>query len=156
MIKVDVLNIENNVYDGNDLIALMTFGKPRYNTKAEWELLQFCTKLGYHIPGAVSRLLKHFERAYSPKSIISYADCRWSTGKLYNALGFRLDHISPPNYWYFKSDTHILESCIKYQKHKLKGVLKDFDETKTEVENMKMNGFHRIFDCGNLVFMKEY
>ena len=42
------------------------------------------------------------------------------------------------------------------QKFKLKNILDVFDESKTEVENMKANGYHRIFDCGNLVFVKNY
>jgi hypothetical protein len=50
----------------------------------------------------------------------------------------------------------ILESRIKYQKHKLKDVLSIFDGEKTEYENMKNNGFRRIYDCGNMVFEKNY
>ena len=141
----------------NELISLMTFGKSRFNKKYEWELLRFCNKLGYHIPGGASRLLKHFERNQKPKSLISYADRRWSQGKLYEALGFQLDHISEPDYWYFNSyEQPILESRVKYQKHKLKNILISFDELKTEEQNMKSNGFHRVFDCGNLVFTKTY
>ena len=34
--------------------------------------------------------------------------------------------------------------------------MKIYDENKTEVENMKANGYSRIFDCGNMVFVKEY
>lgn len=34
--------------------------------------------------------------------------------------------------------------------------MKIYDESKTEVENMKANGYSRIFDCGNMVFVKEY
>ena len=105
----------------------MTFGKSRFNKKYEWELLRFCNKLGYHIPGAAGKLLKYFERNYHPKSIISYADRRWSQGKLYKALNFQLDHSSAPNYWYFKSYTQEnLESRVKYQKHKLKNILENF------------------------------
>ena len=144
------------LYYQNDLIALMTFGKPRFDKKHDWELLRFCNKLGYHIPGAASKLLKHFERSWHPKSIISYADRRWSRGKLYEALGFKLDHASGPNYWYFNKQSLELYSRVKFQKHKLKNLLVNFDEKKTEVENMNANGFRRIFDCGNLVFVKKY
>ena len=145
------------LYFNGELVSLMTFGKCRFDNKHEWEMLRFCNKLGYHIPGAASKLLKYFEQLYSPKSLVSYADRRWSQGKLYNALGFKLNHVSGPNYWYFKSYTQIkLESRIKYQKFKLKNILDVFDENKTEVENMKANGYHRIFDCGNLVFEKTY
>lgn len=140
-------------YD-NVLVSLMTFGKTRFSKKYEWEMLRFCNKLGYHVPGAASKLLKYFEKTYQPKSLVSYADRRWSQGKLYKALGFQLDHVSKPDYWYFKNG--ILESRIKYQKHKLKNLLEKFDENLSEVQNMIANGYSRIFDCGNLVFVKEY
>jgi len=91
----------------------MTFGKSRFDKAYEWELLRFCNKIGYHIPGGASKLLKYFERTYRPQSLISYADRRWSQGKLYDALGFECLHESPPNYWYWKSSSD-LESRMKF------------------------------------------
>lgn len=141
-----------------ELVSLMTFGKCRFDRKHEWELLRFCNKLNYHIPGAAGKLLKYFEKTYSPKSLISYADRRWSQGNLYYKLGFSLSHVSKPDYWYWshKTDTKILESRIKYQKHKLPKLLQQFDPAKSEKENMFANGYYRIFDCGNYVFEKTY
>ena len=148
-------SINLGLYFENELISLMTFGKSRFNKKYEWELLRFCNKLNYHIPGAAGKLLKYFERNYHPKSIISYADRRWSQGKLYKALNFQLDHSSAPNYWYFKSYTQEnLESRVKYQKHKLKNILENFQPNLSETQNMKNNGYHMIYDCGNHVFTK--
>lgn len=143
-------------YEGG-LVALMTFGKCRFDKKHEWEMLRFCCKLGWHIPGAAGRLLKRFERTYRPKSLVTYADRRWSQGKLYQALGFKYDHASQPNYWYFRNnDTRFVYSRVSFQKHRLKDALKSFDPSKTEIENMKANGYSRIFDCGNMVFEKTY
>ena len=148
--------INLGLYYNDELVSLMTFGKSRFSKKYEWELLRFCNKLGYHIPGAASKLLKHFERNYNPKSLISYADRRWSRGKLYEALGFTLDHISEPNYWYLTPKTLNRFSRQRFQKNKLKEILPKFDETMTEVENMLANDYDRIFDCGNLVYVKTY
>jgi hypothetical protein len=147
--------INLGLYFKNELISLMTFGKCRFDKKHEWELLRFCSKLGYHVPGGASKLLKYFEKNYNPKSLVSYADRKWSCGKVYEKLGFKFIHNSNPNYWYYKKII-LLESRVKYQKHKLKNLLENFDENKTEVENMKANGYNRIFDCGNMVFEKIY
>ena len=141
------------LFFNDELISLMTFGKCRFDKKHEWELLRFCNKLGYHIPGAASKLLSYFEENYKPTSLVSYADRRWSQGKVYEKLGFTFSHASLPNYWYWKNP-ELLESRIKYQKHKLKDLLENFDKNKTEVENMKANNYNRIFDCGNLVYEK--
>ena len=150
--------ISLGLYFENQLVSLMTFSKCRFDKKHEWEMLRFCSKLGYHIPGAAGKLLKYFERNYKPKSLVTYADRRWSQGKLYNTLGFNLLHKSPPNYFYFstKQNKYQLYSRVKFQKHKLKNILLNFDSSKSEVQNMKDNGYLRIFDCGNLVFEKTY
>ena len=39
---------------------------------------------------------------------------------------------------------------MKYQKHKLKNLLQNFDPKLSEYENMIQNKFTRIWDCGNL------
>ena len=140
------------------LVSLMTFGKPRFSKDYQWELLRFCNKLGYHVPGGASRLLKHFERQYQPTSLISFADRRWSTGNVYEKLGFVLHHTTKPNYWYwnYAKSAPYIENRMAYQKHKLKDVLTKFDESKTEIQNMFDNGYFRIFDCGNLAYVKSY
>ena len=118
-------------------------------------MLRFCNKIGYHIPGAASKLLKYFEKKYLPSTLVSYADRRWSNGNIYYKLGFKLDHYSIPNYWYSNKNL-ILESRIKYQKHKLKNILDNFNDKLSEKQNMINNGYFLIYDCGNMVFTKEY
>lgn len=142
------------LYAKGQLVSLMTFGKCRFDKKHEWEMLRFCSKLGCHIPGAAGKLLKHFEQTCHPKSLVTYADRRWSQGKLYRALGFKFDHVSVPNYWYVKGMAVLSrQNC---QKHKLKAKLNVFDEDKSELQNMLDNGYFRIYDCGNYVFVKTY
>jgi len=143
-----------------ELISLMTFGISRYNKNYEYELIRFCTKIGYQVIGGASKLLKHFERQYKPKSLISYANRRWSNGNLYKKIGFKYVNETSPNFFYFDNSRE-LKSREMYQKHKQremynKGILKTFDENKTGQENMYLNGFRRIYDSGNLVFVKKY
>ena len=145
------------LYHDGELVSLMTFSKPRFSKRYEWELVRFCNRCGYHVPGGASKLLKQFEQAYHPRSIVSYADRRWSMkseSTLYNRLGFSLASESTPNYWYVKDGE--LFNRIQFQKHKLKGLLDKFDESKSEWQNMQDNGYDRIFDCGNLVFVKAF
>lgn len=145
--------IRFGLYYQNELVSLMTFGKPRFNKNYSWELLRLCSKKYCIVVGGASKLLSYFESRYSG-SIISYADRRWSNGKVYYKLGFKFIENSKPNYWYFKS-SYLLESRIKYQKHKLKDLLTVFDNNLTEKENMMNNGYLYIYDCGNMTFIKE-
>lgn len=144
------------LYEGK-LVSLMTFGKSRYNKNYQYELLRFCNKKGYTVVGGASKLLKYFERKYKPKSLVSYANRRWSNGNLYRKLDFTYSHTTKPSYHYFHSkDTTKVYSRIQFQKHKLKDLLEDFDPTLSEKENMFNNGYRCIYDCGQMVFVKNF
>ena len=141
----------------NNLVAVMTFGHSRYSTHS-YELFRFATHINCRITGGASKLFKYFINEYSPNSIISYSDRRlFNSGKLYEVLGFKLDHISPPNYWYFKKYGY--EKITKlfhrsyFQKSKLSELLPIFDINKTEWENMEQNNYLRIYDCGSKVYI---
>lgn len=148
-------SINYGLYYNDELVSLMTFGSYRKVTGLEskdneYELLRFCNKVGYHIPGAASRLLKHFIKDYNPDKLISYADRRWSQGKLYEALGFRFIKSTVPNYWYIIGNKR--EHRFNWRKDQLSNKLKIYKDDLSEVENMKLNGYHQIFDCGSLLY----
>ena len=43
-------------------------------------------------------------------------------------------------------------SRLQFQKHMLESKLEIFDSNLTEWENMQLNGYDRIWDCGNYVY----
>lgn len=131
------------------LCAVMTFSKSRFNKKYDWELLRYCTLSNFNVIGGAGKLLSYFRKNYSG-SIITYADKRWSDGNLYKQLGFKELKDSPPAYWYVYGNRRF--NRIEFQKHKLKNKLKKFDPMLTEIENMKVNGYNLLWDCGNKVF----
>ncbi|HPM74267.1 MAG TPA: hypothetical protein PLA71_00930 [Saccharofermentans sp.] len=143
-------------YYKNRLVAVMTFSKSRFSKKYEWELIRFCTISNFKIVGVASKMLTYFERVYHPTSIVSFADRRWSsTEAFYEKLGFKLSHVSLPNYWFVNRKDYTRRiSRMQYQKHII-AKLEGFDPKLTEWENMQIFGFDRIWDCGNLVYSKN-
>ena len=138
------------LYHGGELVAVMTFGKPRFDNDHDYELIRFASHNGYCIAGGASRLLRHFRDSHDG-SIVTYADRRYSDGTFYEKLGFALKGVSQPNYWYVKNYDKL--SRYACQKHKLPELLGDgFDASLSERENMIANGYHVVHDCGNLVF----
>ena len=41
------------------------------------------------------------------------------------------------------------------QKFELKNILEVFDDSKSETQNLEDNGFLKIYDCGNLVYVMD-
>jgi hypothetical protein len=147
-------------YDGV-LVAAMTFSKPRilmnkYSKQGEIELARFTTHADYRVVGVASKLLKHAKNTMEGfDCIYSFADRRWSDGNVYTQLGFSLDRINPPEYYY------IVDNTRKHRWGFRRDALKErkgfnFDSSKTEYENMLANGFDRVWDCGTLRYVLKY
>jgi hypothetical protein len=136
-------------YD-NQLVSVMTFSKPRFNKKYEWELVRFCNLLNHTVVGGASKMLKYFVDKYAPKNLISYADARYSKGDMYKSLGFTFIKYTPPAYIYIKGDKIV--SRFTAQKHRLSKLIKSFDINKTELHNMLDAGYRRMWDAGTMLF----
>lgn len=145
-----VSSIRYGLYYNNELVQLITFGKSRYDKKYDYELLRLCTLKGYCVVGGASKLFKHFISNHKG-TIISYANRRFSKGDVYEQLGFEFKGETKPNYYYVKGDQTY--SRLKFQKHKLAKMLENYDPNLTEYENMLNNGYDKIYDCGNLIYL---
>lgn len=147
----DNSSIRYGLFFEDELVSVMTFGKPRFNDNYNYELIRFASKLGFQVIGGFGKLLKYFIKNFPNNSIVSYADRRYSQGKVYLKNNFKFVEVSKPNYFYVKGNEKF--SRYQCQKHKLRKLLGErFDENLSETENMLFNGFCKIFDCGNIVY----
>jgi len=154
---IDKSSISLGLFLNNELLSIMTFGRPRFTkkTNVNYELIRYCCKKNITVIGGASKILSYFERKYKPTGVVSYADLRRSQGNLYLNLGFWLNHISPPNYFYFYGNQIVKRYCAqKKQLTKLLGT--EYDLKVTESENMFNNEYRRVWDCGNNVYIKIY
>lgn len=131
---------------GGIVVACMSFAAARYGAKdAEIEMVRYSSAIP--VVGGFSRLFAAFLKANpSVNSVVSYSDRRWSEGDVYAKCGFLHTGDSEPGYWWCKGGDRY--SRQGFQKHMLASKLKVFDPELSEVENMKANGFWRVYDCG--------
>lgn len=62
-----------------EIIAVASFGKPRYNANYEWEWLRYAVRRDLIIRGAAVKLFNAFNDNMHPSSVISYVDFDHST-----------------------------------------------------------------------------
>ncbi len=137
------------------LVSTMTFIRRNIENKI-WEINRFC--LGeFNVVGIASRFLKYFQRNYEWNKIITFADRRWSNGNLYEKIGFKRKHLIRPNYWYFNLNEYGINRFHKFsfRRKALEIKLEHFNSELSEWENMKNNGWNRIWDCGNILYIIE-
>lgn len=147
----DNSSIALGLYLGEELVSVMTFGSRSLGRGKDFELIRFANKLNTSVLGGASKLLKYFKDNFDFSRIKTYADRRWSQGDFYEKLGFKLSHVSKPNYHY-TNNYKVLESRLKFQKHKLEKALPIYDPSMSEWENMRQNGYDRVWDCGNYIY----
>lgn len=141
------------------LLAVITFSQPRIALggktaqKDHYELVRFVTNTNYRIPGIASKLLSYFEQNYKWREIYSFADLRYSDGNLYHKLGFTLDKINPPGYYYIIDGQR--EHRWNYRKDNLAKFLSNYKPNLTEYQNMLENGYDRVWGCGTIRFIKS-
>lgn len=139
----------------NELVEVATFGKPRWAKSHDWELIRMATKVGFTVQGGASKLISAFRKKHDG-SLISYADRCWSTGNVYEKLGFKFMHHTAPSYWWIH---HCLGAYARYQTQKKKlprllgDLKKPFFQELSEEDNMRQAGFLPLFDRGNSVWV---
>lgn len=136
------------LFTDDKLVSVMSFSK---HNKHEWEINRFATILNHTVIGGASKLFKHFVSEYKPNQTLTYADARFGQGNVYKKLGFEPLGMTQPGYCYVNGTKHYNRQ--KFQKHKLKDQLENFDPTLTEAENMFNHGFRRLWDAGHYRYL---
>lgn len=150
-------SVRLGLYYNDELMSLMTFSPPRVNMggknhKQQWELVRFCNKLNTRVVGGASKLLKYFIKTYNPTSIVSFSMNDISDGNLYKRLGFETDGKITNSYWYVEPGTlkRYHRSSFTKQQIVKKGWKDKADNTWTEIEVMREQGYFQIYDSGQL------
>ena len=138
-------------YQGK-LVSLMSFGKPRYSNKYDYELLRYVSIA--KVIGGAERLFKNFINTYKPNSIVSYCDLSKFSGDLYRKLNFKLKcDPNPSRHWYnIETKMHITDNLLRQR---------GFDQLfgtnygKGTPNDLLMldNGFVEIYDCGQATYV---
>lgn len=147
--------IRLGLYKDDELIQVMTFGKPQYDKTYEYELLRLCTKAGYSVVGGAERLFNHFLTIYDPNSIVSYCDNSKFKGDVYKKLGMELKSYGKPSKHWFNPFTfrHITDNLLRQRGYSQ--LHNDKIHKKGESNELLMleAGYLEIYDCGQSTFV---
>lgn len=154
----DNSNINLGLYYNEELISVMTFSKPRRSLGQKnkkdgvWELSRFASSL--QVVGGASKLLSKFIKLFNPTEVYTYADLRWTSlnNNLYETIGMELVHQTEPNYWYVHKNGIKRYHRFTFRKRILSAKLKKYNDDLTEWQNMQINGYDRVWDCGHLKY----
>ena len=143
------------LFHSDRLVQVMTFGRPRYSSKYEWELLRLCTASDIKVVGGASKLFKHFIRDNHPQSIISYCDVAKFNGDVYYQLGMELHHTSAPAKIWSKGSKYITDNLLRQRGYD-QLFKTSYGKGTSNEELMIQNGWRSVYDCGQKVFVRQF
>jgi len=149
-------SVKLGLFYKDELVCVMGFGKLRKclgscAKEGNFELHRFASKINNNIIGGASKLLSYFEKTFMPDVIISYSKRDYSDGNLYEKLGFRLDKICDPGFYW------IIDGVRKHRfSYRKNNILKNANDVRSGIQIMHDEGFIRVFDSGNLKFIKKF
>lgn len=145
--------IRIGLYNNDKLVSIMTFGKPRYNKKYEYELLRYCTI--NNVIGGAKKLFSHFIKEYNPESVVSYCDKSKFSGKVYTDLGFNLKLDGKPmKHWYNPKEkvSHITDNLLR-QRGFDQLFNTNFGKGTSNEQLIIDRGYVSIYDCGQNTYV---
>jgi very-short-patch-repair endonuclease len=139
------------------LVSVMSFSNNRFinENKFHYEITRFASIFSFTIIGIVNKFINFFTTHYDCNQITTYANKMCFDGRVYLYAGFNKEKDTPPSYFYYKQNKKVL-TRYQCQKHKLKNILENFDPTKTELENMELHKYYRVYDCGHAKYVKYF
>lgn len=152
--------ISSSIYLGafyeEKLIGVMSFKNGNIKNYG-WELTRFASDYNYIIRGVGGKLFSYFVKHYTPQTVYSFADRRWTldiNNNIYTKLGFVIDKINRPDYKYYNEKIDRYERVHKMRLNKTSLSKKyGFPLTMTETEMAKELGYDRIWDCGLIKYV---
>ena len=130
------------LYFEDELIQIMTLRAKDKKNKI-YEIGRLATKIGYSVIGGAERLFKNLLSYVDYIEIISYNNLDKFTGEVYERLGLSLKDITIPYGWI--NDRRFVP---RYQTQKSKLIRQGYDESKSESEIMRSEGFSKIYLTG--------
>lgn len=127
------------LYAGTDLVAVATFSKARIMRDKivpyrsyEWE--RFATAGDLAIRGGLAKMFTFFTEMVNPAHVMTYIDKDWSTGRGFEAIGFRKETEIEPRQYYVKP-----------------GEWKRFREYRSPDE-----GYSMVYNSGSIRMVKDF
>ncbi len=129
--------------ENEKIIAAMTI-RPGHAKRLEISRCAFAKNCV--VVGGLNKLIAAARQRVN-HDFFTFCDLRFGTAKGWLAAGFEEVHTTTPGYFYVKNGTRFNRQ--HFQKHKLKDKLDFFKDELSESENMHLNGYDRIWDCGH-------
>lgn len=142
-------SIRIGLYYKEQLVGEMTFGRPRFDSKYDVELIRLCYRANVIVVGGTERMFKYTIEKYKLNNIITYCNLDKFSGKSFLKIGFNIIGITEPGYIWVKHGTHEVLRRYQTQKHILvENGCGTADQTEDEIM-MNLN-FFKIYNSGNL------
>lgn len=146
--------IRLGAFDGETLIAVMTFGSPS-DERGSTDFVEMKRYVcdGRNHPGVASKMFQHALKHYGFTRVQAFVDRRWFTGDFKTLAGFEIVGETGPSMFWVKGTKRFHRRFMT--KRQLVAMPEFSGREMTKKDMLAELGYSRIFDCGKLKLMFE-
>ena len=141
-------SVHLGMYYMDNLVAVMLLTR----IGSEWTLDRYATSC--NVPGGHSKMLEYFKNNYEWTKIKTFADLCISDGDLYEKTGWIRDAVLDPDYCYIYRGIRVHKFNFRLSRFRNDPNLL-WEDGLSEKELAKLNGLHKVWDCGKLRYVLE-
>ena len=138
----------------NEILQIITFGKPRFSKNYSIEMMRYCTKPGIKIDGSYMNLFYGAQALQYLQNVVGYEQIGRLPEFNFDQLGFNLQKTTPPQEIWSKENKHITASLLRARGYdQLFGT--NYGKGVSNGMLMLQTDWLPVFDCGQKVFVYE-
>jgi len=131
------------IYMGSLLLSVVSLQKKDNDVI----IIQSSSRINMKVENIIPKITEYCMQMYSPNKLLWHVDMRLENEDDFILHNYTNIGKTDPNFFYTKSFHKFIDK-EEIAKKTLKKFLKNYDPNLSEWENMKMNGYDRIWDCG--------
>ena len=140
------------VVKDNEILQIITFGKPRFSKNYSIEIMRYCTKPGIEINGQYIDLFYGIKALQYLQNVIGYEQIGRLSDFNFEQLEFNLQKTTPPQEIWSKENKHVTASLLRARGYdQLFGT--NYGKSASNEMLMLQNGWLPVYDCGQKVFI---
>jgi len=139
------------IYKGDELIYLITVGKPKYNKSYTSEIYRICSNPEFTVVGGWRALFDTYLSLYQPESVIALRDISKMYQAPYLEMGFHLVSYTVPRKYWAKNSDRLTDGARFVAALKPKR-LENYSKCAQNLSIMLEHGYVPIHDCSSAIY----
>ena len=140
------------LYYGDELVALLTVGLPKYNKSYDAEIYRLCGSPEYTVIGGWRRLFNTYLNMHNPDSVLAFRDMSKAYWGPYVEMGMAVKEYADPRKYWSRSSERLTDGIRHLNSIGEGGRGRSWQACAENLNMMLEHGWLPVYDCSSAIY----